>query len=290
MIIDPAKHLMHATLAMLIGVVGCDDDPSPAGDTDMSTGAQDPTSTTAVTDATNATTTVGEDATSQGPGSSAGSSEGDATTSTGSDDDTGATSTGAEDPLTFAGEMNGYRWELPCEDPSQRDTCAWDPALLRGAIDDPNATLHRETVVTFGGDPSVVYDVELQIRGLSEPKNFEGGEVVGDHFQIGGTPGSNDYNIYGIEVGDPATVYTLNRNAMGVGHYTFVLDYVVTVPIRGGSEVRLTMIDPNNVAIANPGGNIGSGEPFVVPEVAPFPDPFFGQFIQMDVLSVVPKG
>jgi hypothetical protein len=28
--------------------------------------------------------------------------------------------------------------------------------------------------------------------------------------------------------------------------------------------------------------------PYVVPEIPPFPDPFHGQFIQMDVLSVTP--
>jgi len=27
----------------------------------------------------------------------------------------------------------------------------------------------------------------------------------------------------------------------------------------------------------------------VVPEIPPFPDPFFGQFIQMDVLAVTPQ-
>jgi hypothetical protein len=144
--------------------------------------------------------------------------------------------------------------------------------------------------VTFGGDPSVVYDVEIRIRGLTEPKDFVDGEVLESHFQIGGTPGANDYNIYSIDVADPVETYTLNRNEMGVGHYTFVVDYTVTIPIRGGSEVRLTMIDPNDIAIANPGGNIASGEPFVVPDIEPFPEPFYGQFLQMDVLSVAPQG
>lgn len=234
----------------------------------------------------------GDDGTTS-PGSSggdgSGTGPGDGTTS--SDDapqEDDGTSSGGEDPLAFAGEMNGYRWELPCEDPSLRDTCAWDPALLEGALDDPNVTLHRETLVVFGGDPGVVYDVEIRIRGLTEPKDFTGGEVLADHFQIGGTPGTNDYNIYGVEVSDPAQAYTLNRNEMGTGHYTFVVDYTVTIPIRGGAEVRLSMIDPNNIAIANPGGNVGT-EPFVVPDIPPFPDPFYGQFLQMDVLSVTPQ-
>src|SRR5690606_15758218 len=193
-------------------------------------------------------------------------------------------------PSTLGRASRGSpRW-LPCEDPSLTDTCPWDPSLLDDAIDDPSVALHRETVLTFGGDPSVVYDVQIQIRGLTEPKSFTGGRVLEEHFQIGGTPDVNDYDIYGIEVADPPESYTLNRNAMGVGHYLFMLDYTVTIPIRGGAEVRLTMIDPNTIAIANPGGASGMTEPFVIPEIPPFPDPFFGQFIQMDVLAITDAG
>jgi hypothetical protein len=273
------------TLPILLALPlwACGSDSGDANDESGSTGTTSPT-TSATTPA--AETTNGGSA-SVGSTSSAGESS-----SGGGNDTTGApadSSSGGDDPLAFAGEMNGYRWELPCEDPSQRDTCPWDPALLQGAIDDPSATLHRETLVVFGGDPTVVYDVQIQIRGLSEPKDFTGGEVLENHFQIGGTPGTNDYNIYAIDVGDPAERYTLNRNEMGTGHYTFVMDYTVTIPIRGGTEIRLTMIDPNNIAIANPGGNIASGEPWVVPDIPPFPDPFYGQFIQMDVLSVTPQ-
>lgn len=249
----------------------------------------DGSSSTSVTPATSSTSATpdtgsGEPGSSTGPVADSGSDGGSTTAPS---DETG-TSTGDPDPLEFAGEMNGYRWELPCADPSLLDTCPWDPALLEGAIDDPAYTLHRETVVTFGGDPGVSYDVEIRIRGLTEPKDFSGGEVQQQYFQIGGTPGANDYNIYSITVGDPAQVYTLNRNEMGTGHYTFLLDYTVTIPIRGGTSVTMTMLDPNDIAIANPGGASGASEPYVVPEIPPFPDPFHGQFIQMDVLSVTP--
>jgi hypothetical protein len=274
-----ASHLAR-WLACTLLTVACGDSGS-SDDTSSESTAQPPSSSS---------TSPTPDPDSGEPGSSTGpvagsSSDGGSTTLP--SDDTG-TSTGGPDPLEYAGEMNGYRWELPCADPTLLDTCPWDPALLEGAIDDPENTLHRETLVTFGGDPSVTYDVELRIRGLTEPKDFSGGEVQEQYFQIGGTPGSNDYNIYSIAVGDPAQVYTLNRNEMGVGHYTFMLDYTVTIPIQGGTTVTLTMIDPNSIAIANPGGSSGSNEPFVVPEIPPFPEPFHGQFIQMDVLSVTP--
>jgi hypothetical protein len=233
--------------------------------------------TMTTTASTTATPTTDDDSSSEA-GSTA-PAEGSST------DDT-ASSSGGDDLLELAGEMNGYRWELPCADPAARDTCAWDPALLEGAIDDPMYALHREDTIVFGGDPSVQYAVEIRIRGLSEPKDFSGGEVQAEHFQIGGTPGTNDYNIYSITVGEPAQVYTVNRNEMGTGHYTFIMDYTVTIPVQGGTMVTMAMMDPNDQAIANPGGSSGSKDPFVVPEIAPFPDPFFGQFIQMDVVSV----
>lgn len=254
-------------------------DPDAGPDDAGSSGAASSSSTAQVED----DTTAGDAASTTTSDPSSGAAESTSTAE-------GSSSSGGEDPLAFAGEMNGYRWELPCEDPSQRDTCPWDPAVLDGAIDDPAVTLHRETLVFFGGDPASVYDVEIRLRGLVEPKSFTGGEVQAEYFQIGGTPDVDDYNIYAIDVGDPLQRYTLNRNAMGTGHYTFVIDYTVTIPIRGGTEVRLTMIDPNDIAIANPGGSSGSADPFVVPEIPPFPDPFYGQFIQMDVLSVTPQG
>lgn len=266
---------------VLVLCIACGSEPDDAADTGSTTAA-DPGTTSDASATVNDPDTTSADP-SGNPTGPADSSSGAATDESGGP---GSSTSGDEDPLEFAGEMNGYRWELPCEDPSARDTCAWDPALLDGAIEDPSYTLRRETLVVFGGDPAVVYDVQIQIRGLTEPKDFSGGEVQENHFQIGGTPGANDYNIYAIEVGDPAQIYTVNRNEMGVGHYTFIMDYTVTIPIRGGTNVVLSMSDPNDQAIANPGGASGSTDPFVVPDIPPFPDPFFGQFIQMDVLAV----
>ncbi|MBC8074030.1 MAG: hypothetical protein IAG13_37265 [Deltaproteobacteria bacterium] len=274
---------LRSSVALLL-LVAC-------GSSSNDDGSDGATGSSSSTDPITASTTMTSTSATTSPMSSSesSSSEGGSTAPAEGSSSEGSSSSGGEDPIDFAGEMNGYRWELPCADPSLRDTCAWDPALLEGAIDDPMYTLHREDAIVFGGDPSVVYDVEIRIRGLSEPKDFSGGEVQADHFQIGGTPGTNDYNIYSITVGEPAQVYTVNRNAMGTGHYTFVMDYTVTIPIHGGTMVTMTMIDPNDQAIANPGGSSGSVDPFVVPEIPPFPDAFFGQFIQMDVLSVAPQ-
>jgi hypothetical protein len=80
-------------------------------------------------------------------------------------------------------------------------------------------------------------------------------------------------------VSDPAATYTFNRNAEKVGHYTFPIDYQVTIPVRAGATVTMGAYDSNDVAIAN-------HQHFVVAGVPPAPQAFDGQFFQLDVVSV----
>jgi hypothetical protein len=182
---------------------------------------------------------------------------------------------------TGAASLTGLRLEVPCADHFNGDTeCHWSRELLQP----PGSAwkLKRELVRTFGGDPDVVYQVTLHVRGVVEPKNFVGGDVQFEHFQSGGTPVKNDYNFYNIEVSDPRAVYTVNRHADKVGHYTFPIDYLVTIPIRGGATFTMGAYDSNDVAIAN-------HQRHVVKGTAPDPQPFDGQFFQLDVQSIRPN-
>lgn len=183
---------------------------------------------------------------------------------------------GGADP---AASLAGLRLEVPCAGAKfGGDTeCHWDPALLQTA--DPAWKLKREIVRTFGGKPGVLYDVTLHVRGVVEPKNFTGGEVQFDHFQTGGTAVRNDYNFYNLAVSDPAATYTFNRSAEKVGHYTFPIDYQVTIPVRAGATVTMGAYDSNDVAIANHQRHVVAGVP-------PAPGIFDGQFFQLDVVAV----
>jgi hypothetical protein len=178
-----------------------------------------------------------------------------------------------------AKSLAGLRLEVPCANPKFNDDteCHWDQSLLQSA--DPRWKLKREIVRTFDGKASTVYDVTLHVRGVVEPKNFTGGEVQHEHFQAGGTPVQNDYNFYSLHVSDPEATYTFNRHQEKVGHYTFVIDYRVTIPIRGGAIVTMGAYDSNDVAIAN-------HKHLVVAGVPPAPQPFDGQFFQLDVERV----
>ena len=173
-----------------------------------------------------------------------------------------------------AASLAGLRLDVPCADHFNDDTeCHWDRALL---VSDPRWKMKHEIVRNFAGKRGVLYQVTLHVRGVVEPKNFIGGDVQFEHFQTGGEPVKNDYNFYSIAVSDPAATYTVNRNAEKVGHYTFPIDYHVTIPIRGGATVTMGAYDSNDVAIANHQRHVVAGLP-------PAPQPFDGQFFAIDV-------
>lgn len=193
----------------------------------------------------------------------------------------------AATPATTAGapeaSLAGLRIEVPCKGDKfgeNNSECRWDPALKISG--DPQWKLKTELTRTFGGDPARVYDVTMRVRGVVEPKNFTGGTVQNEHFQIGGTALVDNYNFYSIKVSDPAQSYTVNRHQKKTGHFVFPLDYTVTIPIRGGATVVVGAYDDNEIAIAN-------HQNIVVPEVPPAPAPFDGHFFQLDVVSVVPR-
>ena len=177
-----------------------------------------------------------------------------------------------------ASSLAGLRLEVPCADHFNKDTeCHWDRALLQSQ--DPAWKLKREIVRTFAGRAGVLYSVTLHVRGVVEPKNFTGGTVQLDHFQTGGEPVKNDYNFYSLVVSNPAASYVVNRNAEKVGHYTFAIDYEVTIPMRGGATVTMGAYDSNDVAIAN-------HEHHVVAGVPPAPHIFDGQFFDVRVEKI----
>ena len=184
----------------------------------------------------------------------------------------------APDTRASVASLADLRLEVPCADHFNGDTeCHWDRSLLQTA--DPRWKLKREIVRTFVGRPETTYAVTFHVRGVVEPKNFTGGAVQFEHFQSGGVPVKNDYNFYSLHVSDPEGSYTFNRNEQKVGHYTFPIDYVVTIPIRSGATVTMGAYDSNDVAIANHQRHVVAG-------AAPAPAPFDGQFFQLDVEAI----
>jgi hypothetical protein len=194
---------------------------------------------------------------------------------------TPATPPGGADDVTAS--LSGLRLELPCKGPKIADNqeCHWDPAYLQ--TDDKSFTLKKEISKTLGGKPELIYDVTVRIRGVVEPKNFTGGTIEKDHFQIGGSPVVDHYNLYQLKVSDPPQTYTVNRHQDKVGHFVFPIDITATIPIRGGASVTMGEYDTNDIAIAN-------FKNMVVDGIPPSPAPYDGQFFQVDVLSAKAQG
>ncbi|WP_437295534.1 hypothetical protein [Sorangium sp. So ce426] len=241
---------------MVLLACGSDSDP-PADDQSSSS------TTSAAGSGGGASTAASTSASSSASSSSSGGAGG----SGGSGGSGGAGGSGGqeEDLLAAAESIDGFRWEMPCDqDPGNSDECACS-ALV-------------DETKTFGGSPDTVYLVTVRLRGVVEPETYKGGTPDGMHFRVGGTPDNATYNRYSISVSDPAEVYWLNDSPT-VGHDTFKIDHTKTIPIRGGSKVSFKGEDPNQISIAN-------FKHLVVDGVPPAPEPYVGQFIQLDVQSV----
>ncbi len=168
-----------------------------------------------------------------------------------------------------AASLNGLRWELPCTQSTADPTvCETIPSV--------------STSATMGGVSGATYDVTLRFRGVVEITTYVGGSSSG-YWQIGGSPpAGSTINVYGLHVSSPGQTYFVNQ---GVSHRVVVaLDYVETVPIAAGATVTLDADSRDSLQLRNLDA---SGQPIVIPGVAPAPMAFDGQFVQMDVVSVV---
>jgi hypothetical protein len=174
--------------------------------------------------------------------------------------------------------LNGYRFEFPCkgtmpENPKKGAGC--QSALVKG---DPFKTDNFKKVINFGGDTGKTYKATLRFRGVVEPMMYKNGKMDGDYFYIGGEPNNGTYNIYKIDIASPKSHYFLNRQDK-VGHRIFTIDYTKTIEVKGGSSITLSGNGQNGKLISNFAQH-------VVPEIAPAPKPYHGQFIQIDVIKV----
>jgi len=177
-----------------------------------------------------------------------------------------------------AAALDGYRFEFPVvgkmpENP--RKGADGLSALVKG---DPKKTDNFKAVKKFGGEPGKRYKVTLRFRGVVEPMMYKDGQKDGEYFYIGGKPNNGTYNIYKIAISSPESHFFLNRQDR-VGHKIFTIDYKRTIEIEGGATVTLSGDGQNGRLITN-------FKKLVVADIAPFPKPFHGQFIQMDVVDV----
>jgi hypothetical protein len=184
----------------------------------------------------------------------------------------------AVDAKSPAASIDGFRFEFPCKDPMPENPREGADGLSALVTGDPKTTDNFTVKRHFGGEPGRRYKVTLRFRGVVEPMMYKGGQQVGEYFYIGGEKDNATYNVYQISVSSPKSHFFLNRQDK-VGHKIFTIDYTQTIEIDGGAEIVFHGDGQNGRMITN-------YKKLVVPDIAPAPEPFNGQFIQVDVLDV----
>jgi hypothetical protein len=156
------------------------------------------------------------------------------------------------------------------------------------------------------GDPETVYNVTLRFRGVVEFRSYVGGTRTGRIQQAGykdptnaGGAMSELRNMYRLEIEDPADYYFLNAwdTVESIITGTVAFDQQITVPIRGGSWVRTAGYVDYEYATDVPSGTYTAGQAKNQDGTGANPrsvggsgvlvsEPFDGQWIQMDVVSI----
>lgn len=186
----------------------------------------------------------------------------------------------ADDLKSVAAAIDGYRYEFPCKDPMPEHPKPGADGISARATNDPATNDKFTDVRKFGGEPGKRYKVTLRVRGVVEPMMYKDGKQEGEYFYIGGVPNNATYNIYQLTVSSPESHFFFNRQDK-VGHRIFTIDYNVTIEVEGGATLTFHGDGQNGRMITN-------FSKLVVPDVPPAPQPYNGQFIQLNVVDVTP--
>jgi hypothetical protein len=177
--------------------------------------------------------------------------------------------------VVVAAAVVAFRQEIPCTNDAS-------PACSN-ALSTPDKT------ITITGTPGTSYDITVRIRGVLEQRTYPGattGTATGTNasfWAFGGTEGPVDtWNIYDLEITDPAFTWHLNAGASG-HTYADGIDYKAVFRAKAGSKVT---IHADSIDLAQARNRDPAGNAIIVPGIAPAPLPFYGQFTQIDVESV----
>ncbi|MEP7049604.1 MAG: hypothetical protein ABJB12_04595 [Pseudomonadota bacterium] len=218
-------------------------------------------------------------AASGGSGGNAGSG-GTAGASGASGGGSSAGASGAGGLLAIASSFDKFRFECPCIDANHF-------GLDKPENCDNAASVDRQTFSKkLAGDANVVYDVKLHVRGDTEPNTYVLGKLDPNmRFYVGGETSTAGYTAYMLTVADPPQVYFFNYNP-STSHIHFKIDYEVSIPMRGGTALKFEVNGGKSVP---DGHGVSNRDQLVVPGIAPDPDPYNGQLVQFDVVSVDPR-
>lgn len=184
-----------------------------------------------------------------------------------------------------ASVLHGTRWEFPCTRLRQGDFCDLIPA---GTACPAGGAVLVDRSFTFGGTPGQSYQVTIRFRGKAEQGDYTGGKSDGDGFRRGGMVTPNPLHLQAsLEISAPAQLFYVNDKKQGP--FVASYDYTKTITIEGGATIKMRGLDSDCVqhrGCENDVTNPCRG--FVIPDVPPAPTPYEGNFVHMDVVTVVP--
>jgi hypothetical protein len=223
-------------------------------------------------DAIDAPSSDANDAASSDGGSDAGSDAGDAASSdatdAGTDGDASACEAGTS-ACAVAGSLSGLLWKLPCTAYESGPACATTAATTEST--------------QLAGTAGVTYDVTLRFRGIVEQKTYTSGCGDGTTTWLqSGADNGDSFNVYKLTISSPPQTYFLNAGASNINHL-FGVDFQQTVRIDAGATVTLFADAKDGQEIINVGAD---GTTPVMVAGTSVTQPYNGQFIQMDVVSV----
>lgn len=169
--------------------------------------------------------------------------------------------------LTAPNVLAGQRWLLPCTNNLGNHNC--------------NCVAPQMQTATVPGDGTKHYMVTVRIRGAMEQITYTGGSGVGGWY-IGGFTADTADNIYRMDVSSPPQHYFLNNGVAGCT-CSMRYDYTASFPIDGGAAVTFTATGQDTLQWGN---YDSSFTPITFSGITTTPDPYDGQFAQLDVVMV----
>ena len=166
-------------------------------------------------------------------------------------------------PAAFAA-LSGRQWLLPCGVHDGSDTtCACASSSVGFTLQDP--------------DPRD-YDVTVRIRGVVEGGMYSSSSGA-DEWLVGGHPTTTYLGVFRLDVSRPPQHYFIN--GIPSGHLS-VLDYTISLPMSSGATIDLVSDGQDMLELENLDPH---GAPYTIEGVTTMPQPYDGEFAQLDVIS-----
>ena len=183
-----------------------------------------------------------------------------------------AIDTPPDGPAVTAYDLAGQRILMPCGTPIMAFGCSCPVSPVIQSV-------------TLDGTAAQRFSVTIRVRGALGVETYSGGTPGGSTaFYTGGLPTDAAYDNYSIAVTSPPGTYWLNHDVTIPSTSSVALDYIATFSVDGGATVTFTGDCRDGQQFKNLDG---MGQPITFAGVTTVPDPYDGQFAQIDVLSVV---